>query len=451
MQFLNRNQLFHQLRTYSPALILVYALAIYVVLLSLTSLIPALTVRFETGLWLTGGDTNDPLYEFGTSFGFWGSIFFTLGMVLSTRAGILERLFGGLDKVYRVHAFAGKLTLLFIGAHFFIVVLQGFPDAELTREYLIPGINLSYTLGIFGTAFLILLVVLTLWVNIPYHRWLQTHRWMGLPFLAGTAHAIVIQGDWYMWLMTLIGGAAWLHMLFFYERLAPQRTGYIEQIKDHGNIHDITLKLNEPVAVQPGQFVFLSITGSQANLPREQHPFSVSGVQDETTIGLSIKTLGDYTSQLKKLVHGDQVKIFGPYGQFGVPAQSNEHEMIWIAGGIGITPFLSLLEAERSYPQPRPKIRFLWSVKRGEDAVYLDRIHQYLKETSHVEFALHVSDRDGYLSPADMMRIFKIEHLNEMKIFLCGPIPMMHNLTRQLSQSGIPLSNIISEEFALRR
>jgi predicted ferric reductase len=450
MQLKQTHPVIDRLRAYPPMVTLIYVLAAYVVVLSLTSLIPAIEVRLQTGTWLTGGNQEDPLYEFGTSFGFWGAIFFTIGMVLSTRAKFLERLFGGLDKMYRIHAFSGKIALLFIGAHFVLVVLQGFPDATLTREYLVPGVNLSYTLGLFGTLALIGLVALTLWVKIPYHSWLQTHRWMGLPFLAGTAHAIILQGDWYMWGMTLLGGAAWIHMLFFYERVAPQQSGVVAAIRRDGGIQDITLQLNEPLAVQAGQFVFLSVTQSREKLPREQHPFSISGVLDTKTIRISVKTLGDYTRQLQKLVQGDQIKIFGPYGQFGNSVTSSTQPMLWIAGGIGITPFLALLEAEQQHTQSRPAIYFLWSVKREEDAVYLDQIRKQVEALPHVQFALHVSDRDGFLSANDLTRLFDRESLQGIRAFLCGPIPMMRSVRRHLKQAGLLESDIVSEEFALR-
>lgn len=444
------NSLLDNLRAYPPATTIVYALAVYVILLSLSSLIPAIELRLQTGTWFTGGNSDDPLYEFGTSFGFWGSVFFTIGIVLSTRARILEKLFGGLDRMYRVHAFSGKLTLLFIGTHFAILVLQGLPNAALTREYLVPGVSLSYTLGLFGVFALILLVAVTIWIKIPYHSWLQTHRWMGLPFLAGTAHAIVLHGDWYMWIMTVVGGMAWLHMLFFYERVAPQASGSVADVRSLGDIQELTLKLDQPISAEAGQFVFLSIRQSQANLPQEQHPFSISGVPDASTIRLSIKTLGDYTRRLKSVMKGDRIRIFGPYGQFGSHVKSSNQTMLWIAGGIGVTPFLSLLEAERSVEQPRPKIYFIWSVKREQDAVYLDSIMQQLKSVPHVEFALHISDRDGFLTTDDMLRILQIERLDHIRAYLCGPLPMMHNLRRQLKASGLRESDIISEEFALR-
>jgi len=91
----------------------------------------------------------------------------------------------------------------------------------------------------------------------------------------------------------------------------------------------------------PGQFVFISF--NQESLS-ESHPFPISSGPDENLLRITIKNLGDYTKTLtEKLQKGTIAKIEGPYGVFSYKNTPNENQ-IWIAGGIGITPFVSFIK-----------------------------------------------------------------------------------------------------------
>ncbi|WP_322487396.1 ferric reductase-like transmembrane domain-containing protein [Chloroflexus sp.] len=201
------------LRRYTPATLAIYALCGYVVLVSLYNVWLAIDVRIADSTLTLPGNTADPLYELGTSLGFWGFLLFGLNVVLATRWRWVEQLFGGLDRVYALHGLLGRWTLTLILLHLGILLAQALPDWGLAATYIIPGLDLSYTLGGAGVVLLTLLVVATFWVRFPYQRWLASHRWMGVPYLFGGTHAIVAQGDWYLWLLTIIGGYAWIYRL----------------------------------------------------------------------------------------------------------------------------------------------------------------------------------------------------------------------------------------------
>jgi predicted ferric reductase len=142
--------------------------------------------------------------------------------------------------------------------------------------------------------------------------------------------------------------------------------------------------------------------------------------------------------------------MFGPYGTFGLPARQNDRDMLWVAGGIGVTPFLALLQAESAQPAPRPCIRFVWSVRHEADAVYLDEIRAAVETLPHVQFRLHISEREGYLTPASIATLFSVDGLGGMRVFLCGPLPMMRGLKAAMAEYGIARADMVSEEFALR-
>ncbi|MGQ9928614.1 MAG: ferredoxin reductase family protein [Chloroflexaceae bacterium] len=438
------------LRRHTPATLVIYALCAYIALVSLYNLWLGIDVRIGGNVLTLPGDTADPIYELGTSLGFWGFLLFGLNFVLATRWRWVERLFGGLDRVYTLHGLLGRWTLALILLHLGILTAQALPDWGLAATYVVPGLDLSYSLGGAGVLLLTLLVAVTIWVRFPYQRWLAAHRWMGVPYILGGAHAIVAQGDWYLWLLTIAGGYAWIYSSFLYRCWGPRHSGTIRQVIGLHGVTELTIVLDKPHLFQPGQFVFLSVTRAAAGLPDELHPFSISAILDERTFRISAKRLGDYTARLVELIPGDEVVVFGSYGAFGARGLASAGAALWVAGGIGITPFLSMLrhiaEGKAAYAG---NIRFIWSVREQADAIYLDEILALSASVPQVRFQLHVTSTDGLLT-AERLTALAGDDLTTYRILLCGPPSMMHALTTQLVGRGVRRSRIISEDFALR-
>lgn len=438
------------LRRHTPAALAVYALCTFIALVSLYNLWLAIDVRVAGRVLTLPGDTADPLYELGTSLGFWGFLLFGLNFVLATRWRWVERLLGGLDRVYTLHGLLGRWTLALILLHLGILTAQALPDWGLAATYVVPGLDLSYTLGGAGVLLLTLLVAATIWVRFPYQRWLASHRWMGVPYILGGAHAIVAQGDWYLWLLTVAGGYAWLYSAFLYRRLGPRHQGTIRRVVGLHGVTELTMGFERPHGFQPGQFVFLSVTRSAAGLPNELHPFSISAILDERTFRISAKRLGDYTARLGELVPGDEIVVFGSYGTFGARGLAPGGDALWVAGGIGVTPFLSLLRhVAEGKAAATGSIEFVWSVRDQADAVYLEEIRTLAASVPSLRFHLHVTAADGLLT-AGRLAALAGEGVTGHRILLCGPPPMMRSFIAQLVAGGVRPSQIISEEFALR-
>lgn len=368
---------------------------------------------------------------------------FCLNFVLATRWQWVEQLFGGLDKVYQAHALVGKAALTMILLHLAILVVQAIPETTLLTRYLLPGADIAYTLGLVSVVLLTALIVMTLWVKLKYEIWLKTHQYLGIPYILGGLHAIVLQTDWYMILLTLVGGYAWFYSLILYGRHAPQSNGNILQVTPRGAITEIVFQLNKPMRVQPGQFIFFSVRHSTSQIPEERHPFSISKIIDPYTFRISVKSLGDYTAQLTQLKPGDQITVFGPHGRFGQMRSKNAQ--VWVAGGIGITPFLSLLQAEASHPQPRP-VHLIWAVKHVDEAIYHQEIQEYLQHASHVSYHL----QQGRVSTHLLKQVIGERFSEDADVLMCGPVPMMHTLTAEWRKQGKPANKIFSEEFAMR-
>jgi len=433
-----------------PAVAVIYALCIYVALISCYNLLLGVQIRLAGAPLAMPGDTNDPIYELGTSLGFWGFLLFGLNFLLATRWRWVEWLCGGLDQLYRLHGLIGRWTVSLILLHLAILVLQALPDWGLAARYTIPGLDLSYTLGGAGVVLVTLLLVVTIWIRFPYPRWLASHRWMGVPYLFGGSHAIVAQGDWYLWLLTLGGGAAWIYSSFLYQRLGPQQQGAITGVRTLHQVTELTIDVDQAHHFAPGQFVFLSVTHSAAGLPAERHPFSISSILSPTSFRISAKQLGDYTAQLGRLIPGDRVTVYGAYGTFGLRALARGGPAIWIAGGIGVTPFLSLLRhlAEQGVDSPEP-ITFVWVVREADEAVYLDEIQGLAARIPSLRFHLHVSATSGRVHAEQLLHSAASPPTTALRVLICGPDPMMTALTKQFVRLGVRRQRVMSEAFAL--
>jgi ferredoxin-NADP reductase len=102
------------------------------------------------------------------------------------------------------------------------------------------------------------------------------------------------------------------------------------------------------VEFQAGQFVYA--TFHQSEIPREPHPFTIASAPGGDHLRIVVKRFGDFTSSMMSLRPGCAVWLEGPFGRFcleGDPVNAQT----WIAGGIGITPFLSWARSlERALP-----------------------------------------------------------------------------------------------------
>jgi predicted ferric reductase len=415
--------------------LMVLGIAAYAVSLSLIELVGAVGFRMEAGtLWLAG-DEQDPLYESGSSLGFYAAILFALNFVLATRWRWMEGLFGGASRVYSLHSFVGRAALTFVLIHTGLLVLQALPDWSLAADYVVPGRDWAYTLGVVGTIGLLALVAMTIWIKMPYRGWLKTHKLMIIPFLGGMLHAILLQADWYIMLVAVIGIFAWFDGVFLLPRRGiPVR---VKAARTLGRTRELVLTPQASFPAAPGSFVLLGYKG-------ERHPFSISGIEPAGQIRLSVNMSGPFTRSLARVEVGDVLSLHGPHGHFGSDVLASTVPQLWIAGGIGITPFLSLGDA-LARVRPEQQLHIIWSVRGSEQAVYRAEIESKLVTMPNARLTVHDTRIAGHLTVARASAICNFE-----RVFICGPVAMADELATQFKAAGVAPENIITERFALR-
>ncbi len=201
--------------------------------------------------------------------------------------------------------------------------------------------------------------------------------------------------------------------------------------------------IKEKMSFTAGQFV--SVSFKQDGLPKEFHPFSIASSPREGKIRLAIKALGDYTSQLiKELKVGAQAELNGPQGEF-IYSLAKYKRQIWIAGGIGITPFISMAE-DLVRQRGDYQIDLYYCTRNKAEAVYLNLLLKIEKQLQgKFKVVAFYSEEKGHID-VDYIRQNSGE-LKQRDIFICSPPRMTEELTNEFLVNGVKEKNIHWEKF----
>lgn len=403
-----------------------------------------------------GFDTfKNASYSLGQISALIGTAMFALTFLLTTRLKIIEESFSGLDKMYKFHHLLGAASFVLLLLHPILLITKYIPENMKTAAlFLLPGGQWPYTAGIIALWLMIILLVLTFFINIKYQNWKLSHKFMGLVFLIALTHFFFVDTDikhypilrYYMIFVSAIGVISYIYSLFL-RPFSKNKFNYIlERSENLNNVSILTLKpLNKKIEFKAGQFVFIKLFSTEFS--KEQHPFTVaSSPSTDGKIRLVIKSLGDYTSLLSKLKPNTRIDLEGPYGKFDFSKYNSEQ--IWIAGGIGITPFLSFAQQLSKSKSFNNKISLLYCVKNKSEAIFIKELNEYSSSYNKLKIYPYFSDEMGIL---DINKIKKISNnVDNSHIFICGPPGMMFSLQKQLINAGVPKKNIHFEEFNIK-
>lgn len=377
----------------------------------------------------------------------------SLTLLLATRPSWLEPLFGGLDRMYGVHKWLGIAALALMLGH---NTLE--PELEdAVRETRLG--EFAEDLGELALNGFIGLILLSWIKRLPFTRlelpwpiWRFTHRFTGVLFAAAALHQFAIDqpdgldGRLQLYLNTLsaAGLAAWL----FTQGLAPwlrPRHFVLEHVERQGAVAELSLRpVGRAMRWRPGQFAFVS--APDAGLA-EAHPFTIaSAPRADGRLQLGVKALGDWTGRLaQRLAPGQRIKVEGPYGRFVF--RRRVRRQLWLAGGIGITPFLAWAEALTE--ADTQDILLVWAVSTRDEAFAADRLAALAARHPRLRVHIVASAEDGRLTAERLARLAPFP-LREAQLFYCGPAGLRDALVADLRASGQCPRRIHHEAFALR-
>lgn len=217
----------------------------------------------------------------------------------------------------------------------------------------------------------------------------------------------------------------------------------------------ITIKLtplNEKVFdYLPGQFLYLRIYNP--NIPKDEHPFTISSSPDQKEyLAVTIKQLGDFTNSLSKAKVGDKAYIDGAFGSFSYLKKPSGKKICFIAGGIGITPFLSMLK-HMFIEDVNREIILLWGVREESEIICKDDLEGYSSLLKNFKFIPVVSNDENYKGEKGFIDSEKLEKyvksIFQYDFYLCGPPIMMEAQLNNLRKLGVKKENIHFERFSI--
>lgn len=380
-----------------------------------------------------------------------GTTLYCLNPIFSARFSFVENLLGGLDKVNKTHARSGKLAFWLIILHPIFLGLGRFlKGTPFSRIW--DWSSLVIFLGIVAFFALIFVTAASIYAHISHQSWIWVHRLFGWLIALFFLHGLLARGQIvkipllfaFFIMVGLAGFLAFLYRSVFWKKYIKRFPYEIAEINRlNSSVAELVLHTDgEKMHYEAGQFAFVSFDA--IGVDPEPHPFSFSSTDNGPYIRFTIKALGNDTKRFLELQPGTAVLLEGPYGQFSYKRVQN-HSQVWIAGGIGITPFLSMA---RSFSgKDTYDIRFFYGTDSLNEAVFL---HEFINIARHLpdNFSTSVVAKNysGFVTIEMLKNAMK--DLKKFDYLICGPPVMSKQLSRQLRKAGVPDSQIHFESFS---
>ena len=199
-----------------------------------------------------------------------------------------------------------------------------------------------------------------------------------------------------------------------------------------------------------GQFAWLRLDSPFRMF--SERPFTIaSGANKPDELQFTIRHVGVMTRRFANLRPGRRMYVDGPYGSMHVDSPASEG-LVLIAGGIGITPMMSMLRTLADRNDERHH-RLVLGMRRVDDAMFTEEIGE-LRSRLHLSITLSLSDPHpgwrgprGRIDAALLSQVLGRRRRDRVDVFVCGPPPMIATVMTALAELGVPSARIHTEEF----
>jgi len=359
----------------------------------------------------------------------------SLAMLLSTRPAWLETPLGGMDRVYRAHKWAGLLAGLFAILHWLGDQAGGPIKSAIGKAGRLPkeeyaGLlgklqHLTKDMGEWAFYAIIIMLLLALWKKFPYRPWRLLHRAMPAIYLILAAHAALLSpfaywrqpAGWLLALLLAVGVWAALCSLRASIGRGRRADGEIVAIELHPPaLTTVSCRLRGWRGHRPGQFAFVTFDEREG-----AHPFSIASAdRGDGCLSFQIKALGDYTRLLpQRLRPGQRLRVEGPYGRFDLNRLDRRARQIWVAGGVGVTPFLAWLEALQAEPDPALAADLHYCTRARDGDPFAARLEALCAGLPGIRLSVHDDGRGERLDAGALL--LDADQARRAEIWFCGP------------------------------
>ncbi len=370
--------------------------------------------------------------------------------------------FIGLDKIIKFQRKFSYFVAFFVICHPVFFMLS----AGTTKGFLIPDFSIiPLAMGIMAFyIFIGIMIASKLYKMISYRVWQYIHILTYVLFFFAMNHAYTIGSD-----KDLL---AIIYNITFYLVLIGviYRTQYKIRARKNSKFkvkdikietHDtFTITVNGSKNFTAGQFFFLRLNKNKLHA---RHPFTVSSIPGED-MSFTMKLAGRFTQTAKELKPGDTILIDGPFGNF-IPQK--EKDLVFIAGGVGITPFMSIIKDHITKNMPQghfcfdkskqvvpQNITLIYGSRTEADIIFKKEINAIDKSWFKKVYLLSQADEGIALSPdcengyicKDVLHRY-VQDVKNSLYYICGPEIMKDNAKKFLKDEGVDGGNVFVEDF----
>ncbi|MGB1011917.1 MAG: ferredoxin reductase family protein [Thiolinea sp.] len=409
------------------------------------------TIGSATTEWPAFWQVRDYLVKYS---GIVAMILMSLTVILSVRHWPLENWLRGLDQQYRLHKYLGISSAFMMLLHWLVFMSDDFAmdmgliaaKAETFPFWALidPLTDAAQFIGEWGF-YLAAAFVLIAWIKFFPHRVFQlTHQLFPYLYLLLVLHMAMFF-DTELWLslpgivLAITVALATAGCLLTILGLNGKKNTHLAEITNFQTINngvEVTVQ-SDGFSYQPGQFALVTFDDKEG-----AHPFSLASPDSlDNQIRFLIKASGDYTKTLaESLQVGQSIEIEGPYGHFNFNDNAQQH--IWIAGGIGIAPFLTAIETIGS----GKKVDLFYSYRESDE-----RLLQELKDrAAQSGVQLHLIDTNSMPRLRDQVVLESVKNISDCSVWYCGPLGLGEHFERGFRQAKLPVGRFHRELFNFR-
>jgi len=208
----------------------------------------------------------------------------------------------------------------------------------------------------------------------------------------------------------------------------------------------------EPISEKPnfiaGQYVTIQIPNIG---PAEGKSYSISNAPHEAQLRISIKKMGNFSTAILNHQLGDTIFTSAPYGFF-YPEPIDTNELVFVVGGIGIAPCLSIIKHLAHTNNPRP-IKLFYSNKTTVEIAFKKELDTIAQDHPQLSLNYYLTQEEtvntdcitGRVTPEQI--VSSLDNKAEAEIFICGAMDFTKSLWKGLHNAGLPQHQLYTEGF----
>ena len=380
------------------------------------------------------------LYNLGKAAGIMGFACLSFLIISGDTARFFDKYFG-LDKIIKFQRKFSLFTATFLILHPLFFILS---DSLFAKYLIFPDFTLPpLALGIIS--FYIFITVMA--ASLAYKRisntvWQYIHILTYVLFFFSLYHAVNWGSDsssiFIKSLYSVLFICALCGIVFrtqYKIRKYYSDKFYVKKIKcETGDTFSLILSRPKNFSFKAGQFCFLRLNKKRLYA---RHPFTISSAPGQQDLKFTIKNTGRFTEAVLNLKLGDEVVAEGPFGIF-TPKDSAKN-LLLIAGGVGITPFLSIIK-NLQLENKKINVILLYGSKTKEDIICKKELDDIKENWLKKVYAIN-----GHITESLIKK--HVKDITGFSCYICGPEPMKKSVKKALYNLGVKKRDIIIEDF----